>query len=202
MGNPGAGNDCLRMERPQMATIELTHEIELDDEQQEALADVLGCEVAELGARLKLCASAALKEYVGMMTGELPLTTVTDVRERRLLGLITIAFEGRIPSVDSVAKLFNLPPSGARSLLRNVASKHRRKLAAALTTETGAFLDACVQDDAGEWRGACLNPVLIEYLNDSLANANQSKERIRRDTGVLAGYVVPPGSYDWLRGNR
>lgn len=186
-----------------MATIELTHDIELDDEQEEALAEALGCRVNELEARLELCAKAALQEYVGMLTGTVPVMTVTDVRERRLLGLITIAFEGRIPSVDRVAKLFNLPPSGARSLLRNVTSKHRRKLAAALATETRAFLDACRRnDEAEEWRGVWLNPVLIELLNDSLANANQKKERIRRDAGVLAGYIVPPGSYNWLRGER
>ncbi len=97
-----------------MATIELTHDIELDDDQDEALAETLGCRVVELEARLELCAKAALQEYVGMLTGAVPVMTVTDVRERRLLGLITIAFEGRIPSVDRVAKHFNLPPSGAR----------------------------------------------------------------------------------------
>jgi hypothetical protein len=185
-----------------MPTIAVTFEITLEDEELKAMAEAIGCTGQQLAARLPGYAETALREYADMMIGEALITTATDLRERRLVGLIKIALGGRMPDANRVARLFNIAPQSARSLLRSVTAKHRRKLDDAVRAETAAFIAACVNDPAtNDWKVTWLNPVLVEMLNDRLENANQSKEAIRRNSLVLGGYVVPNGSYNWIQQN-
>ncbi|QSR19731.1 hypothetical protein [Novosphingobium sp. KA1] len=182
-----------------MPTIPVIFDITLEDEEVTAMAEAIGCTEQQLAGVLPAYAKTALREYADMMIGDSPITTATDLRERRLVGLIKIALGGRMPDAGRVARLFNIAPQGARSLLRSVTAKHRRKLDSAVRNETAAFVAACVNDPAtNDWKVTWLNPVLVEMLNDRLENANQSKEPIRRNPLVLGGYLVPNGSYDWI----
>lgn len=185
-----------------MPTIPVTFDITLEPDEVAAMAEAIGCTEQQLAATLPGYAHTALREYAEMMIGEAPITTATDLRERRLVGIIKIALGGRMPDANRVARLFNIAPQGARTLLRSVTAKYRRKLDAAVRTETADFLAACVQDpNTTEWKVTWLNPVLIEMLNNRLESANQSKEPIKRNPLVLGGYIVPNGSHVWLTQN-
>lgn len=185
-----------------MPTIPVTFEITLQKDEIEALADAIGCTEQEVATQLPAYAQTAMREYADMMIGNAPITTATDLRERRLVGLIKTALGGRMPEANRVARLFNIAPQGARTLLRSVTAKHRRKLGAALRAETAAFVKACVLDqNANDWKVTWLNPILVEMLNSRLETANQSKEPIKRNPLVLGGYIVPNGSYQWIAQN-
>ncbi len=127
-----------------MPTLNLAFAIDLTGDEVQGLADAIGCAApGEMAGRLGPFAKAAFREYADMMLGEALIITATDLRERRLLGLIETALAGRIPDVDRVGRLFSIAPSAARSLLRAVTGKHRRRLAQALRTEVAAFIAGC-----------------------------------------------------------
>ena len=182
-----------------MPTIPVTFDITLEEDEVTAIAEAIGCTEQEVTNRLPAYALTAMKEYVDMMIGNAPITTATDVRERRLVGLIKTALGGHMPEANRVARLFNIAPQSARTLLRSVTAKHRRKLDAAVRAETAAFIEACMIDqNANDWKVTWLNPILVEMLNNRLETANQSKEPIKRNPLVLGGYIVPNGSYNWI----
>lgn len=110
-----------------MAKATITLEIALSDEDRGALRDAIACSTDDLRTRLPAFAHAAFAEYKEMMLGEAPITTATEVREQRLLRIIELALDASIPDVGRVARLFSIPASSARVLLRAVTSKHRRR---------------------------------------------------------------------------
>jgi hypothetical protein len=186
-----------------MPTLTVAFTIDLTEDEVSGLGEAIGCADGQVATALAGFAKGALREHADMMLGVAPITTASDLRERRLVGMILMPLAGRIPDVNRVARLFSIAPAAARSLLRQVTSKHRRRIAAALTTEVDAFVDGCIQaPGASDWTVTVLNPVLIEVLNARLESAGQSKERIRSSPDALGLYVVPNGSYEWIKANR
>ena len=81
-----------------------------------------------------------------------------------------------------------------------MTGKHRRRLAQALKADVAAFITGCQRPAGqGDWHVTVLNPVLVEVLNDRLENAGQSKAPIRKSPDALGLYLVPNGSYEWIR---
>lgn len=184
-----------------MATHNVTTSIDLENDELADLADALGCSQAQVPTKLAGFAKAALREYAEMILGTSPVTSTTEMRERRLVRLIRHAYAGRIPDVHEISRVFNVPPSTATSTLRNVMSKHRRQIAAAVQSDIDDFKANCQQRPDQDWQVAVSNPVLIEMLNARLEKAGAGKARITKDPKTLGEYVVPNGSKQWIEQN-
>lgn len=184
-----------------MTKLNVSFEFEMDAEELKALAEAIACAPTSADVQRKIggYAAAALREYADMITGEQILSTVTEVRERRLVALIRYTLKG-MPDTHWVARIFNVPYGVARSTLRGVMARHRRRIEEALKAEVAAFIKACEQDaNTTKWHVTWLNPVLVEMLNARLEAAKDSKERIVADQDVLGAWIVPNGSYEWIK---
>lgn len=184
-----------------MQDIDVTTTVTLTDDEVAGLAEVLGCPEVDVPDRLGAFASAAIHEYASMMLGTGPLTSVSDLRERRLVLMILHAYAGRVPDVDEITRVFNVSAATATTMLRNVMSKHRRRILAAVQADVDAFKAGCVQQANDDWHVTVQNPVLVEMLNARLTKAGQSKARIVKDPKTLGQYIVPNGSYEWIDQN-
>lgn len=184
-----------------MTTLNVSTSIDLEADELADLADALGCSQAQVPAKLSGFARAALREYVDMILGTGPIASATEMRERRLLRLIRHAYAGRIPDVHEISRLFNVPPSTATTTLRNVMSKHRRHIAAAVQSDIDDFKAGCQQRPDQDWQVTVSNPVLIEMLNARLERAGAGKARITKDPKTLGEYIVPNGSKQWIDQN-
>ncbi|MDA9918443.1 hypothetical protein N9D37_00960, partial [Erythrobacter sp.] len=169
----------------------------------DALAEALGCAATdgEVQARLAGVGNAALHEYADMITGEQTMTSVTELRERRLVALIRFATKS-VPDTHWIARTFNVPATTAKSMLRGISARHRRRIIAEVNQEVTDFLAACTQDSKTEkYSVAWTNPVLIEMLNSRLEEAKLSKEKIIAHSDVGGEWIIPNGSYEWLKDN-
>lgn len=184
-----------------MPTHNITTSIDLEPDELAALADALGCSQAQVPARLAGFAQAALREYAEMILGTGPVASATEMRERRLVRLIRHAYAGRFPDVHEISRVFNVPPTAAKTMLRNVMSKHRRQISAAVQSDIDDFKAGCQQRSDQDWRVAVSNPVLIEMLNARLEKAGAGKARITKDPKTLGEYIVPNGSKQWIDQN-
>lgn len=184
-----------------MPNIDITTKVDLTDDELSGLAEVLGCPEADVGDRLGVFAGASVREYVDMMLGIGPLAAAGEMRERRLVLLILHAYGGRVPDVDEITRVFNVSTATATTMIRNVMSKHRRRIAAAVQADVAAFKAGCQQQANGDWHVTVQNPVLVEMLNARLTKAGQGKARIVKDPKTLGQYVVPNGSYVWIDQN-
>lgn len=184
-----------------MPTLEVPSSIDLSDDEVEGLADVLGCAPEEVGGRLVGFGTAALREYADMMLATSPIGAASEVRERRLVLMVLHAYGGQLPPPDEVGRVFNVPTGTARAMIRNVVSRHRRRIAAAVDADVEAFKAGCVQQDGDEWHVSVRNPVVVDVLNARLERDGGGKPRIRRHRTTLGLYVVPNSSHAWIRDN-
>ncbi|MCK8488280.1 hypothetical protein M0651_13965 [Paenibacillus sp. MBLB2552] len=67
----------------------------------------------------KLC-QAALTEYKEMLLGKGLPTRADEIKQHRLLHLITYFFQNSLPNEAEVSSMFQLTETEARALIRNV----------------------------------------------------------------------------------
>ncbi len=181
-----------------MPEIPVNFSIDLSEDEVVALADTFGCSAADVGQNLQLFAPAALKEYVEMFAGQ-ALTSVSDMRERRLMTILLTLPTENFPTDERIARLFNLTSLQGRALLRTTLSRHRARLKGVMEAAARRFIAAC-QGDAGAEREARFpNAVVIEMLNAQLSAANAPRSPIRRKPGTFDTYVVANGAFIELR---
>src|SRR5216684_7751787 len=95
---------CLNAE----GEMDVTAQIDLASEERRDLAKTLGCKQGDLASVLAPYATAALQEIVSMVLGQKVFTRGSDILEYRLLLLILYAFNGSIPSEQTVCGLFQM----------------------------------------------------------------------------------------------
>lgn len=173
--------------------------VSLTAEEEAQLAEVLRCPPADLNARLVELGRASLREYVDMLLSQAPLRS-PDNREHRLLLMTTDSFNGTLPKAADVARWFNLTLTGANALLRKVLSRYHLRLEVTTKAAATVLLQACAAEADGYRQVTVANPVIVEYLNDVLAERNGDLKRIRREPGTGTSFLVPEDSYQLLIG--
>ncbi len=183
-----------------MPTLRIEMDVEVTEAEVPLLVDALGCKNSDdLKDEVQRYSAAAVREYLDMFLGT-PISTATDVRERRLVGLLLTTFVGQPPGPDRVARLFNLTSTGAKNLLRSVAAKHRLRLRGELRSALLKVLNDCKQSGpGGPYSVVVVNPILVELLNDRLATSPEPKTAIKLLGDSLTKFTVDKGSYDYLR---
>jgi hypothetical protein len=182
-----------------MPQIELNITLELPQEQIEAVSDTLGCAPADLETHLAPYAEAAVREYAEMLSGE-AMTSVTDLRERRLAAILTSLPADEFPSDEQIARLYSLTSSQGRGLLRSTVSRHRNRVKDVMDAAARRFIDSCEETaEAGKRQARCPNAIIIDLLNAQLAAASQQRTPIRRKSGTFDTYVVSTGAYNELQ---
>lgn len=182
-----------------MPQLNLNLALNLSNDEAAALADALGCQVADLEQHLQPYAPAALREYAEMFAGQ-AMTSVTDLRERRLVAILLALPAADFPTDERIARLFNLTSAQGRALLRATLSRHRNRLKGVMEAAARRFIAACQGAQGGEREARFPNAVVIEMLNGQLATANAPRSPIRRKPGTFDTYVVSNGAFNELQG--
>ncbi len=167
-----------------------------DEETQ--LAAILRCETEELPGRIAELGKAAVREYLDMILSEAVVRS-PEVREHRLLLLITQAFSNRIPDEGEVGRLFNLSRTSARSLLRSVISRRRYILKNAMALQASSIIESCELCENGDRRVAIKSAVVVEFLNEQLGELDGSLKRVFREKMTGNYYIIPEDSFNSLQ---
>ncbi|MFC7498469.1 hypothetical protein ACFQRC_04460 [Enterovirga sp. GCM10030262] len=175
-----------------MPQLNLNLTLQLSDDEAAAIADALGCSVADLAQHLGPYAPAALREYAEMLAGQ-AMTSVTDLRERRLVAMLLALPD--IPSDERIARLFNLTSAQGRALLRTTLSRHRNRLKSTMDVAARRFIAACQGAPGAEREARFPNAVVVDMLNAQLAAASAPRSPIRRKAGTFDTYVVSNGAF-------
>jgi hypothetical protein len=168
----------------------------LSNERQQ-LADILQCDVSNLDAVLAPFARAALSEYAGMMLGQHVFTRGSDFNEYRLVLLIKEAFGGLLPDEQNVCSLFQVSPTGARSLIRAVSAKYQYELSKEIAATMRATLQEVGEDEDG-WSFIVNSDHIVEALNRFLAIIDGTLHQVTKVPGTVANYILQPSAYEAL----
>lgn len=179
-----------------MPQLNLNLTLDLSDDEAAAIADTLGCQVADLAQHLGPYAPAALREYAEMLAGH-AMTSVTDQRERRLVAILLALSE--FPTDERIARLFNLTSAQGRALLRTTLSRHRNRLKNAMDAAARRFIASCQGAPGAEREARFPNAVVIDMLNGQLAAAAAPRSPIRSKAGTFDTYVVSNGAFNELQ---
>lgn len=176
-------------------------DIDLTTDEETELCRALGGTPLQLSMTLAPFAAAAIREYIDMINGQ-AMTSASDLRERRLVAILLALPAASFPSDDQIAKWFNLTPQSARALLRTTLARHRNRLRAVMVAAAKSFIAAAKQPGGRgtEWIARFSNAVVIDMLNDDLANAMAVRSPIRRRPSTFDSYTVPDGSMTELVG--
>jgi hypothetical protein len=179
--------------------MDVTGTINLSDEEQSELAQILGCNDANLQEELGKYASAALQEYTSMFLGKKVFKRGTDILEYRLFLLIDEAFENKVPDEQDVCKLFQSTSTEARSLIRSVISKYQYQLKSALLKTIKEILNkASRENDQNPYAVSINSQNVVEELNRQLASIDGSLTPVTKKRGSVSIYEIKASSYTRL----
>ena len=176
--------------------MDVTATINISEQDQEELAQILGCDRANLEEELQKYASAAIQEYVSMFLGQKVFKRGTDILEYRLFLLIEEAFENKVPDEQDVCKLFQSTSTEARSLIRSVISKYQYQLKTALDRTIKAILNNATRENEHNPYTVTINSQnVVEELNRQLASIDGSLTPVTKKRGSVSIYEIKPSSY-------
>jgi hypothetical protein len=180
--------------------MKITFNIELNKNDEEELATILGCTPEELAQKLSIHGIAALHEYITMFLGQKVLRRGSDILEYRLFLLIEKALEGQIPDEQVVSNLFQTTPTESRSLIRSVMSKYQYQLRGAIEYSIRAILENASKDNDEDQFVVVVNSFnLIAEMNSALAEIDGNLPPITKKRGGISTYLIQPSSYRQLK---
>jgi hypothetical protein len=199
----GDDDDCAAGSKSHTVTLiigggamDVNTSVRLTPEEEAQLTEILGpIPLAEALANL---GKAALREYAEMLLGQNNLRS-PDARQQRLLLMILETNGGTMLNEARVTRMFNLSTSGARSLIRSVLSQYRLRLVIPTRKAAVQILHDCGAENDGFRRVSIENSVMVEYLNDLLAQLNGELKRITPEARTGTFYRVPEDSYAALK---
>ncbi|WP_223635291.1 hypothetical protein [Planococcus sp. 4-30] len=149
-------------------------------------------------------AKAAFEEYLKLIVGQKVFTRGSDIKEYRLFLMTKYMFDGKVPSEDSVSKLFQLTHSESKSLIRSVMSKYQYEMSDMIKLSLKETLGSAeaIQTDQGTLDvykvDIKTHNILIE-LNKILGHLDGAAPMIVKERGTFSTYVIKPTSYDKLK---
>lgn len=180
--------------------MKIAFNIDLDNNDKEELAIILGCNSQELAQKLSLYGVAALREYITMFLGQKVFRRGSDILEYRLFLLIESALEGQIPDEQVVSNLFQTTSTESRSLIRSVMSKYQYQLREAIEDSIKAILENASKDDDQDQFVVVVNSLnLIAEMNSVLAEIDGNLPPITKKRGGISTYLIQPSSYARLK---
>lgn len=131
-----------------------------------------------------------------MMSGEKVFSRASDIREYRLLLLIENVF-GEMPSEKVVANLFQLKNSEARTLMKNVDAKYRRRIANKKNSSLLEFIKG-IDTTSGDsnLQFDCDSVYKIDSLNDLISS---DCEIIQKVPNKMNRYTINANTLIYLR---
>lgn len=164
------------------------------------LAEILGCDRANLDRALAPFATAALEELARMFLGQKVFTRGSDMREYRLFLLIRHAFGNRVPTEQQVCELFQTTLTESRSLIRSVLSKYQYELQEAILGTLKDTMSSAKKDEEGEeYYFTADNASIVEELNRLLAGIDGTLPQVAKKRGTVSTYELKPSSCAKLR---
>jgi hypothetical protein len=184
-----------------MAKRSVVAELELTDQEEADLCRVLGDAPDDLPKTLASFVTAGMREYVDMLNGQ-AMTSLTDLKERRLLAILLASPADKFPTDDQIARWFGLIPRTARSFLRSTLARNRNKLRPVMVAAAKAVLGNAQQPNGKNtpWEARFPNAVVVDMLNDELAVAKEVRSPITRKLDTFDTYLIPLGSKEELKG--
>lgn len=185
-----------------MGNYQIKFNVDIENEKLELLKEVLG-EETQIENQLALISKAAFEEYFKLFIGEKVFTRGADIKEYRLFLLIKHALKGRIPSEETVSKLFQLTTSESKSLIRSVMSKYQFEMRGIIgITLKEVFLSAeQIQTDSGrveKYHVDIKTENIVKEINRILGNIDGNLPSITKDRGTYSTYTIDSESYEKL----
>lgn len=153
---------------------------------------------------LNKIAVASFEEYLKLFIGQKVFTRGSDMKEFRLLLIIKHVFGGKVPSEDTVSKLFQLTNSESKSLIRSVMSKYQYEMSDMIKNSLRETIDRAKPSttDEGTLEGYKMDIKthnILQELNKILGYLDGGAPMITKERGTYSTYNIKPSSYNKLK---
>lgn len=165
--------------------MQITTTLTLTVAEENEISAILGCDVADLNARLNSCLSASIQEYLAMFRGQKVFKRGSDLLEYRLFLLIETAFNGAIPDERTVSSLFQTTLTESRALIRSVISKYQYQLKSHIEQTLSSSLRAAGrQNNTQDYTVVINSQNVVDELNKALADIDGSLAPVGKKRGA------------------
>lgn len=167
--------------------------------EEQEVAAILGCSVADLNIQLDKFLGASISEYLAMFRGQKVFKRGSDMLEYRLLLMIETAFDGVIPDERTVSSLFQTTLTESRSLIRAVISKYQYQLRTYVEQTLIVLLNAANrQNNTQDYTVVINSQNIVDELNKTLADIDGSLSPVAKKRGSVSIFEISPSSYNRL----
>lgn len=180
--------------------MQITFDLPISQDDQEKLAHVLMCDLADLPQTLSAYATAAADEYVQMFLGKTAFRRTQDFYDFRIYLLVIHVLNGRLPDEAMVSRLFQTAATESRARLKSVTSKYQRGLETQIRGSVSAILDAAEHDEPSDtFKITINNQTVVDLLNSTLAALDGNHAQVAKVRGTVASYTMPRASFEALQ---
>lgn len=138
---------------------------------------------------LSRLAKSAFLEYKKMFVGRGLPTRADEVMQDRLLFLIKNYFVDRLPFEYEIAKIFQLPPSQSRTLLRNTRSRFRTELGDVIRATLRSVLESGEQREEGDWELTITSDAVVEEIGMILLQKGTGLQPLKKKARETGRYI-------------
>lgn len=171
--------------------MDINFNIELQNDEIEQLAGILGCTIEELPTVIAPYAKAALDEYIKMFIGQKVFTRAADFREYRLFLLIEHVFDNEIPNEQQISALFQTTSNQSRTLTRSIMSKYQYDLAKAIKKSfRNVINNAKFSEEENCYLITVDNENIIDALNGLIRSIDGTLPPIQKKSNTVSTYKL------------
>lgn len=162
----------------------------------------MGLENQNVEEKLK---NAAFAEWKMTAEQNIPISTISQVRQIRLFCLITNVFENFIPSENQIGLLFHIAPSTTKNLLNNVLASFSEQLEKSLKDSCRKLVLSATLDKSKDFYILpAEKKYLISKINEYIKNSKKARElqQLKYLPANNNFYEVPCEVYDFYKGEE
>ncbi len=178
-----------------MERLNINISFQINEEDKNLLADILGVNQNQLSEALKSHAVSALEEYINMYLGKNVYTRGSDMQENKLYLMIKNNVFNGIPTEKEVSKFFQTTIGQSRRLLRAVNTKYQYKLRKDFLEKLKEKIKESTFEE-GDYELFVDSKFLLEELDILVSSLGGDLAPIKKKRDTSSIYIIPNDTYN------
>lgn len=138
----------------------------------------------------ELVKKAATEEWLITFSSNMPLNTISQIRQVRLFCLIKNVFGNIIPTEFQIERLFHITPTSAKTLLANTLSVFKTELDKAFIDSVKIILKQAIKAKNG-FMCQIISPFIVSQMNYWLRVNKPDYQPIKRLNESTSYFSIP-----------
>lgn len=140
---------------------------------------------------------SAFEEWDSIFSAQMPINSISQIRQVRLFFLIKNVFKNKIPSEFQIARIFHITPAAAKTLISNCLASYKNELDNAFSDSVKTLLK-----DAKEVKNGFMLKIdssfVVTQMNNLLRLNKPECETIKKLNENTSYFLISKDAKEWF----